>query len=74
MASDWKTVPIGELCIGIYDGPHATPNKTSSGPIFLGISNLSGGRIDLSNAEYLSEENFFKWTRRITPRARGNAP
>jgi type I restriction enzyme, S subunit len=67
MNDEWITVPIGEVCKGIYDGPHATPNKTDSGPIFLGISNLQNGRIDLSDVEYLSEEDFAKWTRRVTP-------
>jgi type I restriction enzyme S subunit len=67
MPSEWQTVRIDELCQGIYDGPHATPAKTADGPIFLGISNLSNGRIDLSNAEHLSEEDFLTWTRRVTP-------
>ena len=67
MGNEWKIVPTGDLCTGIYDGPHATPKKTNDGPIFLGISNLSQGRIDLSNTEHLSEEDFVKWTRRITP-------
>jgi len=67
--SEWQEYNIGDLCDGIYDGPHATPKKTDLGPIFLGISNLSGGRIDLSNAEHLSEESFKKWTRRIIPQA-----
>lgn len=68
MACDgWQVVPVGDLCVGVYDGPHATPKKTSSGPIFLGISNLIRGRIDLADAEHLSEEDFVTWTRRITP-------
>jgi type I restriction enzyme, S subunit len=65
----WDIFPIKELCLGIYDGPHATPEKTLSGPIFLGISSLSKGRIDLSKSENLSEDNFKKWTRRITPQS-----
>jgi type I restriction enzyme S subunit len=69
MPEHWKTVAIGDICEGIYDGPHATPAKTASGPIFLGISNLQGGRIDLSEVEHLSEDDFVKWTRRVTPRA-----
>lgn len=64
---EWRKMPIGELCLGIYDGPHATPEKTDSGPIFLGISNLVDGRIDLSSTDHLSEEDFVKWTRRVTP-------
>jgi type I restriction enzyme, S subunit len=65
----WDIFPIKELCLGIYDGPHATPEKTLSGPVFLGISSLSKGRIDLSKSENLSEDNFKKWTRRITPQS-----
>jgi len=67
MMDSWHTVRIGDLCEGIYDGPHATPKKTIDGPIFLGISNLSNGRIDLSNAEHLSEKDYISWTRRIVP-------
>jgi len=68
MDSEWKTTSIGDVCEAIYDGPHATPKKTNEGPIFLGISNLQNGQINLSDAEYLSEEDFIKWTRRVTPR------
>ncbi len=64
---DWSTVNIGSICDGIFDGPHATPTKTDSGPIFLGISNLNNGRIDLTGAEHLSEEDFVRWTRRVVP-------
>jgi type I restriction enzyme S subunit len=64
----WRTVPIRALCEGIYDGPHATPKKTTYGPIFLGISSLSKGRLDLNSVEHLSENDFIRWTRRVTPR------
>src|SRR5260370_12457719 len=66
--SQWRTVPIRDLCEGIYDGPHATPKKTTSGPIFLGIASLSQGRLDLTESEHLSEKDFAIWTRRVTPR------
>jgi type I restriction enzyme S subunit len=69
MIDEWKTMTIGEICQAIYDGPHATPHKTETGPIFLGISNLRDGRIDLSGVEHLSEKDFIKWTRRVTPQA-----
>lgn len=64
----WRQTTIGEIA-EIYDGPHATPAKTGRGPLFLGISNLSGGRLDLGNVEHLSEESFARWTKRVTPRA-----
>lgn len=66
---EWPQVPIGDVCEGIYDGPHATPPKTDSGPVFLGIWNLVSGRVDLSETEHVSDEFFKKWTRRVTPRA-----
>ncbi|MCL5979364.1 MAG: restriction endonuclease subunit S [Gammaproteobacteria bacterium] len=66
MAGEWREVRLGEIA-EIYDGPHATPKKTDNGPIFLGISNLSRGRLDLSNTEHVSENDFHRWTRRVEP-------
>jgi type I restriction enzyme S subunit len=66
MGSEWRTVQLGEL-VEIYDGPHATPKKAETGPLFLGISNLASGRLDLSNTEHVSEDVFRTWTRRVAP-------
>jgi type I restriction enzyme S subunit len=57
---------IGEIA-EIYDGPHATPKKIEKGPYFLSISSLEKGRLDLSKSAFLSEDNFQKWTKRVTP-------
>src|SRR5712691_3356535 len=62
--------PIKDYCLGIYDGPHATPQESLDGPIFLGIKNITDdGRLDLSDIRHVSEEEFPKWTRRVTPQA-----
>ena len=53
----------------VYDGPHATPKKTEVGPVFLGIGSLCKGQLDLTKSAHLSEEQFIKWTKRITPKA-----
>ena len=66
MASEWAEVAVADLADGIFDGPHATPKKTSQGAVFLGISSLVGGRLDLSQSAHLSEDDFVKWTRRVT--------
>lgn len=66
MVDKWRETTLGEIA-EIFDGPHATPEKTDDGPIFLGISNISKGRLDLSNTEHLSENDFHRWTRRIEP-------
>lgn len=69
MSSEWKTLEISSICEGIFDGPHATPKKTNEGPVFLGISALDKGRLNLTEREHLSEEDFLKWTKRVTPQA-----
>ena len=66
MTSGWHEVALGEI-VEIFDGPHATPKKTDSGPVFLGISNLVNGRIDLSTTRHLSEDDYKTWTKRVTP-------
>lgn len=66
----WAKTAIKNICMGIYDGPHATPPIARDGAIFLGISNITpDGHLDLSNSKYISEEDFPKWTKRVTPQA-----
>ena len=57
---------LGDL-VDILDGPHATPKKTGNGAVFLSISNLLDGRLDLTSVEHLSEEDYGAWTRRVRP-------
>ena len=53
---------------GLFDGPHATPPKSDEGPVFLGIKNIrEDGGLDLSNTRYISEADFPRWTKRVTP-------
>ena len=61
----WTT--IGEIS-EVFDGPHATPKKIDKGPYFLSISSLENGSLDLSKSAHLSEADFKKWTRRVTPK------
>jgi type I restriction enzyme S subunit len=60
------TTSIGKVA-DVFDGPHATPNKTESGPWFLSISSLRGGRLMLRESAHLSNDDFQRWTRRVTP-------
>ncbi len=65
--SEWREISLGDVC-DIYDGPHATPPKLERGYVFLGISSLGfDGRIDPAHLEFVSEESFRQWTRRIKP-------
>lgn len=64
----WEVRPIGEMVEGIYDGPHATPPEAHEGPVFLGIKNLTGASLDLSEVRYINENDWKQWTRRVEPR------
>lgn len=60
--------PIKDYCLGIFDGPHATPHDSDDGPVFLGIKNITeNGQLDLSDIRHVSEEEYPRWTRRVTP-------
>lgn len=66
VTSDPVTSTIGDVA-EVFDGPHSTPEKTESGPWFLSISSLQGGRLVLANSAHLGEQDFMRWTRRVTP-------
>ncbi len=58
---------LEDIC-DIFDGPHATPHETQSGPIYLGIKNINEDcELDLSEIKHLSEEDYIKWTKRVVP-------
>ena len=64
----WATVPIRQLYQGLYDGPHATPKPSDSGPVFLGIKNVTeDGRLDLTEIRHIAEDDYTEWTRRVEP-------
>lgn len=69
MPSGWRASPIGQMVEGIYDGPHATPPEAESGPIFLGIKNLTGTNLNLDEIRHIHEDQWAQWTRRVTPSA-----
>jgi type I restriction enzyme S subunit len=67
---DIRPRPIKDYCLGIFDGPHATPSEADDGPIFLGIKNITDdGRLNLSEIRHVSEQEFPKWTKRVTPQS-----
>lgn len=68
LPENWKRVPIREIYDGLYDGPHATPKPSEEGPVFLGIGNVTeDGHFDYSKVRHISEEDYPKWTKRVTP-------
>ena len=65
---EWKEYKIKDICKGIYEGPHATPKKSQTGGIYLGIPAISiDGHINFRNAKRIAEEDLPLWTKRVTP-------
>ena len=68
MTTARQTLPIRRVYAGMYDGPHATPKPSESGPIFLGIKNVGeSGQLDLSEVRHISEEEYPRWIKRVEP-------
>lgn len=62
-----ELITIGEVC-NVFDGPHATPKKTKTGPVYLGIDAVTNdGRLNPQEYAHLSEGDYKIWTRRVIP-------
>ncbi|MDH4082772.1 MAG: restriction endonuclease subunit S [Nitrospira sp.] len=64
--NDSPAVPIGDVA-EVFDGPHATPKTVDAGPVFLGISALQDGKINLGETRHVTPQDFRQWTRRVKP-------
>jgi type I restriction enzyme, S subunit len=64
----WQVQSISEVVDEVFDGPHATPPDADEGPVFLGIKNLTGSALDLTDIRHISESDWPRWTKRVTPR------
>jgi type I restriction enzyme S subunit len=68
MKGGWQSKTLGEVA-EVFDGPHATPRTVDSGPIFLGITALQDGTINLGETRHVTAADFTRWTRRVKPQA-----
>jgi len=66
--SQWRPMTMADVMAEFYDGPHATPPSADDGPVYLGIKNITdSGALDLSEVRHIAEEDFGRWTKRVTP-------
>lgn len=65
----WRIARIQDVVEGLYDGPHATPAEATEGAVFLGIRNMTGTSLNLSDTRLIAEADWRQWTRRVEPRA-----
>ena len=65
----WRVGTIASSVGVVFDGPHATPKEADDGNVFLGIKNMTGTSLDLSDVRLIGYEDWSQWTRRVEPRA-----
>ncbi|MBX3681407.1 MAG: restriction endonuclease subunit S, partial [Thauera sp.] len=61
----WSVACIRDVVEGVYDGPHATPPEATAGAVFLGIRNMTGTSLDMSDIRHIAEADWAQWTRRV---------
>src|SRR5688500_6624434 len=69
MAHKWRSMTLGQAGVSLIDCDHRTPPPADAGYPYVGIPQLRGGRIDLSDVRRISREHYIEWTRKAKPRA-----
>lgn len=64
----WKWVRLGEIILGVADGPHFSPKYQEQGIPFISTRNISSGKLDLSTAKYISKELHEELCKRCKPK------
>ncbi|MBN2444453.1 MAG: restriction endonuclease subunit S, partial [Spirochaetales bacterium] len=64
---NWHFSPLFELCDGIFDCPHSTPNYTEIGPLIVRSQDMRSGYFKIEKAVHVSKETFMKRVRRALP-------
>jgi type I restriction enzyme, S subunit len=58
MASKRRYIPASEFCASVRDGTHDSPKPVQNGRQLVTSRHLTSGRLDLSDAYLISEEDF----------------
>lgn len=67
MATKSSWIPLSQLCEAIVDCEHKTAPIQDSGIPSIRTTNIKNGRLDLENANRVSEETYKLWTARLEP-------
>lgn len=63
----WDVVTVGDVCLQITDGVHATPKYLKSGIPFISTVNVTERGIDWSQAKFISEREHEALIKRCKP-------
>jgi len=66
----WNWVSLSDVSISITDGDHQAPPKADSGVPFIVISNISSGKLDMSETMYVPEKYYENLAAKRKPQPR----
>lgn len=64
MKQGWQVMSLAEAGVSLLDCDHRTPKAVEFGRPYVGIPQMTNGRIDFSTARQISEADFRTWTRK----------
>lgn len=63
----WKWVDLGNIAEKVTDGEHTTPKRSAEGVLLLSARNIQNGYLNLSNVDYVPEEEYQRIKKRCNP-------
>ena len=68
MGSEWQEVRLDDVCEGVFDCPHSTPELTSTGPYVVRSQDIRSSVLRLDDAARVSESTYRDRITRAEPR------
>jgi type I restriction enzyme S subunit len=65
----WEVKTVGEVSIQITDGAHLTPDRSEEGYLLLSARNVKNGYLDLSEVDYVPEEEYERLIEKCNPQS-----
>ena len=64
---DWEVKSLSDCSSRITDGEHLTPKRTKFGYYLLSARNILNGKIDVTDVDYVGEEEYLRIRNRCNP-------
>ncbi|MBQ8054836.1 MAG: restriction endonuclease subunit S [Lachnospiraceae bacterium] len=64
----WEWARLGDLIFEAKDGPHFSPKYQDQGVPFISTRNISGGKLDFSEAKFISEKDHIEFSKKVSPK------
>ena len=66
---EWEACRLSDISTKITDGDHVTPKRVLHGYYLLSARNILNGTIDVSDVDYVGDDEYFRMKRRCGPEA-----